>query len=124
MNRLEKFGLATGIIGLASDTIALTTFIGGFWGRTATTVTMPYKELPIVSATTTVREIPLVIATTLILTIIYSWLIISWVLSRRSFSLRTEKNKAVVENITTRSITGLGIVIWPIFTMWLVIMFQ
>jgi hypothetical protein len=124
MNRLEKFGLATGIIGLTSDTIALTAFIGGLWGKTTTTVTTPFENFPTISATTTVREVPLVIATTLILTIIYSWLIISWVLCRRSFELRTTKNKEITENIMQRAITGFGIVTWPLLVMWLVITFQ
>ena len=37
MNRLEKFGLWTGIVGLVSNTIALITFFAGFWGAQSST---------------------------------------------------------------------------------------
>jgi hypothetical protein len=124
MNKIEKFGFYTAIVGLASDIIALTTFIGGLWGTSTTTVTAPYKDFPEVSTITTVREIPTLISSVLILVLVYGWLVISWVVTRRSFQLRKVVKESVFESIMHRSLIGIGIIILPIFATWLVITLQ
>lgn len=126
MNKLERFGLFTGIIGLLSDTIALITFMAGFWGSpTKTAVAVPATTH---AAGTTIEvtgyEIPLVIRAILIFFLIYSWAAISWVLVRRSFRLRKHRKPAIIADIVFRSVVGIGILVLPIFAMWTITYWQ
>lgn len=124
MNKIEKFALGSGIIGLVSDLIALTTFIGGLWGTTSTNITQPFVDIPEIKSPTTVREIPLLFSIILILVIVYSWIAISWVLARGSLAARKSVTKDIMTTTMQRTIIGVGILTLPVFTMWLAIMLQ
>jgi len=127
LSKLERFGLWTGVIGLISDTIALVTFFAGFWGTPSSTAVIS----PVVNSegqativTISTLEIPLVARTVLFLVLVYSWAIISWILARRSFRNRRIRSFEVVIDILSRTVIGFGIIVLPIFAMWLITVWQ
>ncbi len=103
MSKLEKFALATGIIGLTVDVIGLTTFLAGIWNPE--------------SMNSTSSELPVIYQVIFGLTTIYGWLSISWILVRRAFVNR-ESTKKDFPNTVLRVAIGVGILVLPLAMAW------
>lgn len=105
MSKLEQFGLATGIIGLLSDAIALTGFFIGFWK----------PETSSEQGTVSTMSIFFVLT---IFAMFYGWLIISWTLTRRAYVHRNKRKKFFIDRAVSGIIFTVGIFILPIFIAW------
>lgn len=108
MSKIEKFGLATGVIGLVADLIGLITFLAGFWQFS--------------SDQSTTTQMPFIFQALMGLSIFYGWFVISWVLVRRNFVMRDTKHHVDLPTMST--VGGVGFLIFPIFVCWLVVIAQ
>ncbi len=107
MTRLEKFGLATGVIGLFADGIALATFLSGLWG-----------SQPSHSGG---DEMPAILLIILAVTIVYGWLALCWFLVRKDFLARKGKrkqDKPEYTGVAFRAVVGIGILMAPLALAW------
>lgn len=109
MSKLEQFGLASGIIGLIADLIGLTTFVLGFWG-------FEQSDSSGVSMGVLFR-----IAT--IFVIFYGWIVISWILVRRSYVKRNKRQKYNFNASVNQSVDSLQVFIAPILILWALSLF-
>jgi hypothetical protein len=113
MKKTEIFALFTGIVGLLADTITLTIF---FIGRLSAT-------------DSTAPQLSPKAQTFIILTMIYGWFIISWILVRRHWVNAREKGSTIIRfskgvwaqnqlfQRASHSVYAIGIMILPFSMM-------
>ena len=108
LNKLEKFGLVSGIIGLIADFIGLVAFFSSFGVQ-------PSQQI-------TIEGLSFVWKAITGFVIIYGWITISWVLSRRFYvqrrNIHAEPNH--IATISFKTTMALGIVIFPLTIAWII----
>jgi hypothetical protein len=100
MSRLEKFTLATVIIGLVADVLALGIFL---------------IQVLSLSQTESLSVSPIVIVITL-LVLFYSWIMLAWFIAR-AYAVQNGK---IVSSLSTfgKAIFGLCVFFVPFFSVW------
>ena len=96
------------VVGLVADGIALSTFLAGLWGKSTEGESPPSLILFYVLSG---------------LLIIYGWLTLSWVLTRRGLNYIPKARR--VENfdrVVAQGVSGVGLGILPLFIVWLIAM--
>jgi hypothetical protein len=81
MSKIEKFALCAGVIGLVADILTLGSFMTSWISDTGPT------ELQ--------APIPVSVRVIVTFSLIYSWLIVSWFLVRRTYLLFCERNRTI-----------------------------
>lgn len=110
MSNLERFGLISGIIGLVSDLIALTTFVLGYWQPATSNQTN--GGMPAI----------LIVVTGLL--IFYGWVVISWVLTRRKYLIQKRRRQKKLFESSGDAVLGVGIFVAPIYLLWIIAIAQ
>lgn len=111
MSKVEKFGLISGILGVIVDTIAIIGYISGLinFGTSQT-------------QSSSNNEPPTIFVLSLAIIIIYSWIAISWALSKRTITtVINAKKKYSLDGVVSRTVFGVGLVITPMILGWFVI---
>jgi hypothetical protein len=105
LSKLEKFGLWTGIVGLAADLVSLSTFAAGFWDLG------PGGGFPPNS-----HSFLIVITGILML---YAWFVIAWAFARRRLGhLSKEDRLETFDRVAFTSSAGVGLLIIPLIWVW------
>lgn len=100
---LEWFGLATGIIGLIADVLALVTFAMGLQNLTNPPNTHLYVLLITLSP----------------FLLIYGTFVVSWVLARRQLMhFPAQRRKAAIEETVSQTIVATAILSAPLWAAW------
>ncbi len=110
MSNLEKFGLFSGIMGVIVDATTIIGYLSGLinFGSQDNTINK--------------NQAPTLIIIIMAIIIIYSWLVIAWVLTkRRVTNLKSKSIKFDFDEVIRRSVTGVGLVMLPLIFGWFVV---
>jgi hypothetical protein len=92
------------VVGLVADGIALSTFLAGLWGKSTEGESLPSLILFYVLSG---------------LLIIYGWLTLSWVLTRRGLNYIPKARRAEnFDRVVAQGVSGVGLGILPLFIVW------